>query len=305
MPQYIYYQWKQYPVPIQYSLPKWINAAEAGVIIDWSADVDDLLSFVPEWIRKWFVSVSETSTTIKFHKIKDLPENAKPYEKTLFNELFSNQKININKIRLEVLDYCFKMGWIKDPFWSHPWNKGKFVLALFVLFFLVLLFWSSEKISILIWILCSPILILILICPWEDSNSILSNPDNKKKCHSRTILTKQWKQLERHLLWYKKFLKKIKITTRTDTIDDGTLSDRISLKVNNWWDCLNYIKNNKVDENEESYIALFDKRQKQRDKIFFNQLNKHSGQLNNSCFLCRNHIWDEAKKETEDIFYNS
>ena len=119
MPQYIYYQWRQYPVPIQYSLPKWINSVEAGVLIDGSADVDDVLSLIFEWERKKILRIEDSWTTIKFHKLKDLSENSKPYEQTLFNELFSDQKININKIRLEVLDYCFKMWWIEDPFWGE------------------------------------------------------------------------------------------------------------------------------------------------------------------------------------------
>lgn len=254
MPQYIYYQWKQYPVPIQYSLPKWINAAEAGVLIDGSADVDDLLSFVPEWIRKWFVSVYETSTSIKFHKIKDLPENAKPYEKTLFNELFSDKKININQIRLDVLDYCFKMGRIKDPFWFHKSIGWKIFLIIFFLLFACLsfsaglIFSSLLSIWFAIFICASPVVV------WE---SLLQKRKISTEAKSYTKLTPKWKLLEVDLLWYKQYLKKIKITTKTDIIDDGTLSHRMSLNVNDWGNIIDCIKAYKINTYEDNYDDLF------------------------------------------------
>jgi len=255
MPQYIYYQWKQYPVPIQYSLPKWINAAEAGVLIDGSADVDDLLSFVPEWIRKWFVSVYETSTSIKFHKIKDLPENAKPYEKTLFHELFSNKKININQIRIEVLDYCFKMGWIEDPFWFHESLWWKIFFAILWIGLGCLAVSAGWIFPGLLWIWVG---IFICISPVVAYDSILVKKDTFTEAKSYTKLTPKWKILEVELLWYKQYLKKIKITTKTDIIDDGTLSHRMSLNVNDWGNIIDCIKVYKINTYEDSYDKLFE-----------------------------------------------
>lgn len=273
MPQYIYYQWKQYPVPIQYSLPKWMNAAEAGVLIDGSADSDDVLSLIYEWERKNFIKIDDNWENINFSILKELPPTAKPYEKTLFTELFSDQKININRIRLEVLDYCFKMGWIYDPFWGEIWEYPAFLVAVCIIA-TIFLFFS------VIWIPIGIILIIALCTklnkPHYISNSTLhlylwANPQYLPKCkyiseplcvesYSTTPLTEKWKLLQSHLIWYQEYLDKVKITTRTDKVNDGTLSDRVPLGINYGGDIINSIKKHKVNKKEYSYDILFEKK---------------------------------------------
>lgn len=261
MPQYVYYQWKQYPVPIQYSLPKWINAAEAGVIIDWSADVDDLLSLVFERQDNWIIKTDNMWDHIKFTKLRELPDTAKPYERMLFSELLSNQNININEIRFSVLDYCVKMWWVEDPFWYHEDKRANIFWIVILIPFTIFAFMT------IIWI---PIWIFFIICiislcknPAYAANSYtFSYNKNWKEISAKsfTKLTEKWKLLQSHLLWYKQYLKQVKITTKTDIIDDGTLSNRIPLKVNNWGIIIDSIKKYKINKDEYSYDALFEKK---------------------------------------------
>lgn len=79
-----------------------LNGAEAGVIVDGTITGAHLLSLIPFWAQKGYISIREGKSTKKKEKSEkygiwicrktELPENAKAYERGLYNALFSNGK---------------------------------------------------------------------------------------------------------------------------------------------------------------------------------------------------------------------
>lgn len=68
-------QIKQYPIIIQYTPPKWINSAEAGLIFNWRAEISDIISLIYRWASKRYISIEdycdqhETKWKRNFNKI--------------------------------------------------------------------------------------------------------------------------------------------------------------------------------------------------------------------------------------------
>ena len=234
MPQYIYYQWKQYPVPIQYSLPKWINSVEAGLLIDWSIEDEDLLSIFYEWDKKWIIKIEKQWRYLNIMKIKALPDDAKKYEKYIYDNFFSSEKFNLLEARLLVMDYCFQKWWIQDyiPLVQKIFNK-------MIRFALLWYFFLSIICVILFVIVC----ITILLIKWEISHDGAINITNiiewyiflkilvatfisRRICINRikklhVSATTLWAEVVAELLWYKKYLNK----TIHDNNDDDMKED--------------------------------------------------------------------------------
>ncbi len=88
---------KDYPIVrmVQYTPPKELNPAEAGVLIDEKADNVDILALLPYWAHNGHITIRRIQQKWgkddhEFTKIKDLPEDAGPYEKIVFDGLFNN-----------------------------------------------------------------------------------------------------------------------------------------------------------------------------------------------------------------------
>ncbi len=88
---------KDYPIVrmVQYLPPKELNPAEAGVIIDEKADNIDILALLPYWAHNGHILIKRIPKNRgkddhELIRIKDLPSNAGPYEKIVFDGLFAD-----------------------------------------------------------------------------------------------------------------------------------------------------------------------------------------------------------------------
>ena len=82
--------------------PKDMTSAEAGVLIDDSVDDKDLISLIFYWAANGLIEMEEIEKEGFFDKkdfiltkLKDLPENAKPFERTIFYGLFPGSTGNV------------------------------------------------------------------------------------------------------------------------------------------------------------------------------------------------------------------
>ncbi len=82
---------------VYYKPPSEINPAEAGVVIDDIADNRDLISLIFYWAANGYIEIEQVEDPLVLifkkvdyvlTKLKDLPENAKSYEKVIFTGLF-------------------------------------------------------------------------------------------------------------------------------------------------------------------------------------------------------------------------
>jgi len=88
---------KDYPIVrmVQYTPPKDLNPAEAGVIIDEKADNIDILSLLPYWAHKGHITmklvpVNWGKDDHELQKVTNLPADAAPYESIIFDALFED-----------------------------------------------------------------------------------------------------------------------------------------------------------------------------------------------------------------------
>lgn len=86
------------PVPsVEFYPPDGINSAEVGTIIDNSADVSDLVSLIPWFAEKGYITIEEkkgshswSDSKITLRLVKALPESAPDYQKYFMSALFSD-----------------------------------------------------------------------------------------------------------------------------------------------------------------------------------------------------------------------
>jgi uncharacterized membrane protein YgcG len=88
---------KDYPIVrmVQYVPPPDLNPAEAGVLIDEKADNVDILALLPYWAHHGLITIKRIPVKWgkddhELTKINNLPENAGPYEKIIFDGLFED-----------------------------------------------------------------------------------------------------------------------------------------------------------------------------------------------------------------------
>lgn len=100
---------KDYPIVkmVQYTIPKDINPAEAGVIIDEKADNVDILALLPYWAHNGILQIRRIPKTWgkddhELIKIAELPAESGPYEKIVFDGLFaSSDKVLVSSLENE------------------------------------------------------------------------------------------------------------------------------------------------------------------------------------------------------------
>ena len=84
---------------VEFKAPDGLTPAECGYIIDGRIDNRDLVSMLVYWGSRGYLKIEEKKKNITLHKLKELPENAKSFEKNLFGNIFKkNDKVNIKDI---------------------------------------------------------------------------------------------------------------------------------------------------------------------------------------------------------------
>lgn len=194
----------KYPIIVQYSAPKWLNSAEAGLLFNCRVDPVDVTSLFYQWVNKKLIYINYEKDSSNPNKIKsvilvkmnNIPETFPYYEKELFNDIFRDknsrtidENTNLSKIvSLENLeDYWLKKHWL----YRKENNSFRWVLCFLIyIIFLVASFYFLKWIWLLIWLFLAPIL-----C------GIAFKRDNKIR------LTEEGSSLAAHVIWYAKFIK--------------------------------------------------------------------------------------------------
>lgn len=270
---------KEIPIVIQYWLPKWLNSAEAWILFNGRADINDIFSIIYERASKWIIKINDENWNFNITKIKELLEDNKEYEKELFKELCENKKININNIRIQVLDYCVKKWRIND-YRAVVWNKIngwlliKYILLLLIspsiiLFTSLIIFWiyailyslfmiivyNQESLHIQFnwwwWILSALVMILPIF--------IVIKTTLKKISKLKISITNEWAKLKSQILWYKKYLKQVVSITKNDIekekilIQEWSMANTIALKTNKESEFFKKLKEQYINKKETSY----------------------------------------------------
>ena len=78
---------------VEFSSPDDMTPAEVGFLIDGVVDGADISSMLVYWAGKKFIEISKDKKNQKLIRLVDaLPEDAKDYEKVLFNKIFGSDK---------------------------------------------------------------------------------------------------------------------------------------------------------------------------------------------------------------------
>ena len=193
---------KQFPVIVQYEPPKWINSAEAGLLIHREAKAKDMLSLIYKWASEWLIRLSfeeeewsffkKATKNIIITKIKDINPESPAYEKDFFKALIRIERNKIsgdtnlyNKLGLSTLEYY----WVKN--WRFTWRKNKWGLIFFWFIALMIVMnifeWTYPRVSFLAFLGFFAIII------YSAANYQLKE-------------TEEWARLISHVLWYREFL---------------------------------------------------------------------------------------------------
>lgn len=117
-------------VTVEVEPPSGVNSADAGFIVDGSADVRDIMSLLIWWASEGYIKIvnmapapgKKKSDGLLFVKLKDLPEDADMYQHLLFDELFRDG----DRVAAKDLKYSFSsqvssaMKRLKSKFSSGP-----------------------------------------------------------------------------------------------------------------------------------------------------------------------------------------
>nr|MBS0036726.1 DUF2207 domain-containing protein [Saprospiraceae bacterium] len=106
---FLYFLWNKIgrnrseAVVVQYYPPKTITSAEAGLLWDDKLHRKDLISLIYYWAGRGYLEVEEIKEGKKpdyiLRKLKDLPKDAKLFEKTFFKGLFEKDEVKISSLR--------------------------------------------------------------------------------------------------------------------------------------------------------------------------------------------------------------
>lgn len=98
---FIYGRDKKLTIVTQYYPPEGVTAAEAGLLWDGKIHKRDLIAMIYEWAGRGYLKIIQKDKgEYEFEKLKDLPDTAKNFEKTMFKRLFSNgNKTSLSSLR--------------------------------------------------------------------------------------------------------------------------------------------------------------------------------------------------------------
>ena len=193
---------EKFPVIVQYEPPKWVNSAEAGLLLHRAAKPKDMLSLVYKRAAEWLIKLSfeedewwflkKASKNVIITKIKDINPESPAYEKDFFKAIVRGEKSKIsedtnlyNKLGLSTLESYWRKNW----WFTGGKNKGWLISLWFVVLFILLNFlWDSVP-------LVAPLAIIAFF-----ALAIYSAVGSKLK------ETEEWAKLISHVLWYREFL---------------------------------------------------------------------------------------------------
>ena len=95
---------EKHTLVVQFEPPKDITPAEAGLLWDGKLHKKDLVSLIYHWGANGHLKIRETGEdddrSLTLIQLSPLPDNAKPFEKILFNRLFKHgNEVEVNSLR--------------------------------------------------------------------------------------------------------------------------------------------------------------------------------------------------------------
>ena len=197
----------QFPVIVQYNPPKWVNCAEAWLLLHRRAKPKDILSLVYKRAAEWLISFSVEyeedllknliyKDVLVITKNKNIPEGAPEYEKEFFKSIIHGKKNKItessniySKLPTATLEKYGRTKWWLKSYETHDENFVIWLILFVISCIFMPILWDNYPIVIFIWILiifCPPIILCVLAY--------------------KMMETEKWAKLISHILWYKKFL---------------------------------------------------------------------------------------------------
>lgn len=187
---------------VQYNPPKWINAAEAWLLLHCYASTIDMFSLLYLWSSKKYISIEceerkDWKELIILKKLKDLPDDTPVYQSVFFYKLFF-WSLDIRCLsEISEINNCFDLSNLEKYGISKWWFKSnslswyyllswKKVLPIYVIAFIV---WCLFSFRFAIWLVA----ILCILKP------LLKHFYKLKR-------TEEWDKLAEHLLWFRKFV---------------------------------------------------------------------------------------------------
>lgn len=186
---------------VQYEPPKWINSAEAWLLLHRYASSTDYFSLLYLWSSKWIITIKSDvinwNECIILHKVGDISQKFPVYQKKFFNNLFcSGDDCKLTELS-EIHSYYDLYD--LEKYWAYKWwfkiNKflwiylpsGIKAVGLYFCIFLLLFifFWFSFSIKLVL---------LFFVCCYL-----------YKKLR-RLKRTEEWDKLVEHLLWFREFV---------------------------------------------------------------------------------------------------
>ena len=108
---------KSFTKMVHFYPPEGVTSAEAGLIMDGKLDDRDVFSLLYHWGAKGYLKIEHTPKKNKagvtyLEKLKKMPKTTPQFERTLFNQIFSNKAIE-KKVKLSSLRYKLSATIIK------------------------------------------------------------------------------------------------------------------------------------------------------------------------------------------------
>lgn len=184
----------------QYEPPKWVNSAEAWLLLHRYASSMDYFSLLYLWSSKWIITIKsdiiDWKEYIILNRINDLPLHTPLYQLLFFNNLFhETSECRLNELSeihnyydlFDLEKYWVSKWWFKDNklLWFRLPSWGIAIVFYFFIFIFFLVFWFFFSIKCLLWFIVSYYLY---------------------KKFRRLKRTDKWDKLVEHLLWFRKFV---------------------------------------------------------------------------------------------------
>ena len=192
---------KQFPVIVQYEPPKWINSAEAGLLLHRWAKAKDMLSLIYKRAAEWLIKLSfeeddwsflkKASKNVIITKIRDINPESPIYEKDFFSAIVHGEKSRIsensnlyNKLGLSTLESYWRKSW----WFTGGKSKWWLITVGFVILYFMIAFLQNSN----LWLILAIIgLFALSVYSW---------------IASKLKETEEWARLISHVLWYREFL---------------------------------------------------------------------------------------------------
>ncbi len=193
---------KQFPVIVQYEPPKWVNSAEAGLLLHRGAKPKDILSLIYKRASEWLIKLSfeedewsffkKATKNVIITKIRDINPESPAYERDFFKAIVRGEKSRLsgdtnlyNKLGLSTLESYWRKSWWFTGGKSKWWLLS---VGLIAMYFLV-----SFLGDALPWIVPLAFIGFIVLAVYSAAASKLKE-------------TEEWARLISHVLWYREFL---------------------------------------------------------------------------------------------------